>query len=113
MSGKKSREKGKRGERQARDFWKDSLGVQGVRRGQQYRGGNSSADIVGTGRFHVEVKTGRTTPNVYSAMHQCISDCPSNRFPLVQLKRDREQWLFILPEESFIHIMNRLTEYEE
>jgi hypothetical protein len=105
--GKKSRDKGKRGERAAAKWWRDSLGLPGVHRTQQYKGGGDSSDITGTLKFHTEVKVANVTPNVYNAVAQCTDDCPANRFPLVQLKRDREQWLFVMPEETFIHVMLR------
>lgn len=113
MSGLKSREKGKRGERAARDWWRVNLGIQDVARGQQFKGGGNSPDITGTLRFHTEVKVGKQTPSVYDAVCQCENECPANKFPLVQLRKDRGQWLFILPEETFIHVMNRYMIAEE
>ncbi len=111
--GKKSRDKGKRGERQARDWWREKLGLSNVHRGVQFQGGPDSPDIGGTLKFHAEVKVGRTTPPVYAAIAQCENDCPHNKFPLVQMKRDREQWLFVMPEETFIHVMIRYMKVEE
>ena len=111
--GKKSREKGKRGEREAAEWWRSNLGTQGVRRNQQFKGGGDSADIHGTLKFHAEIKRGKRTPNVYQAVDQCTNDCPANKFPLVQLRKDREQWLFVMPEETFIHVMNRYMEFED
>lgn len=99
--GKKSREKGKRGERQARDWWRDNLQIAGVHRNQQYKGGGDSADLGGIPLFHTEVKVGRRTPDIYAAVHQCESDCPPEKLPIVQLRKDREQWLFVLPESTF------------
>ena len=113
MSGLKSREKGKRGERKARDFWRNNFGLENVNRGQQRKGGPDSPDIQETLRFHTEVKCGRVTPSVYNAILQCTNDCPNNKFPLVQLRRDREQWLFVMPEETFIHVMNRYMMVED
>jgi hypothetical protein len=103
--GKKSRDKGKRGERQARDYWRDVLGLGDVIRSQQYRGTGDSADLAETLKFHTEVKVGKQTPSVYAAISQATADCPPNKFPLVQLRRDREQWLFVMPEETFTHVM--------
>ncbi len=111
--GRKSKVKGNRGERQARDWWRNVLGLKDVSRGQQFRGGGDSPDIIGTLKFHTEVKVGNRTPSVYSAVRQCTHDCPANKFPLVQMRRDREQWLFVMPEETFIHVMIRYMDYEE
>lgn len=112
MSGSKSRNKGKRGERDAAKWWRDNLELHGVSRTAQHRGSSQSADLSGTGRFHVEVKTGKVTPSVYDSVNQAKADCGASQFPLVQLKRDREEWLFVMPEETFIHMMIRYLEYE-
>lgn len=113
MSGLKSRNKGKRNERKARDFWRDKFGLQDVRRSQQFRGSGVSADLDGTLRFHTEIKTGKKTPDIYAAIKQATEDSSANKFPLVQLQRDREQWLFVMPEETFIHVINRYMMVED
>ena len=104
--GKKSREKGKRGERQARDWWRRNIRLPDVTRGQQFRGGRDSPDLAGIPIFHAEVKVGRKTPNVYSAISQCKDDCRDGFLPVVQLRRDREDWLFVCPEETFKELVN-------
>ena len=59
MSGKKSRDKGKRGERMARDYLR-SLGYGDARRGQQYSGveGRDVVVLESLPRVHIEVKYG-------------------------------------------------------
>ena len=52
--GKASREKGKRGEREASNFFKP-YGYE-TRRGVQYHGGPDSPDVVGLPDMHIEVK---------------------------------------------------------
>ncbi len=111
--GKLSRDKGKRGERLARDWWRDNLGLERVARGRQFRGGPDSPDITETLKFHTEVKVGAKCPSAYAAIAQSEADCPHSKFPLVQMKKDRSQWLFVMPEETFIHVMIRYMKVEE
>ena len=70
--GRKSKEKGKRGEREAAAEIERVLGIT-LRRGVQYQGGPGSPDVCGWTGVHVEVK--RTERLVlWSAIDQAISD---------------------------------------
>lgn len=104
MAGKKSREKGKRLEREACNFWHLS-GWEGACRTAQHRGSADSADLEHTKPFHVEVKGGKKTPDVYAAIKQATKDCGLDAYPVVQLKRDREEWLFVLPEYTMEYLL--------
>lgn len=107
MSMTNSREKGKRGERQARDYWREHIGVQSARRGQQYKGGGDSGDLAGIPIFHPEVKVGKQVPKwIYKSLNQCENDCHGDGLPIVQCKRDREEWVFILPDYVFEELVN-------
>lgn len=102
-----SREKGKRGERQARDYWRNTIGVSTARRGVQYQGGRDSPDLAGIPRFHAEVKVGGQVPKwIYSALLQSEHDSGGEKLPVVQCRRDRENWVFILPEYVFKELVN-------
>jgi hypothetical protein len=103
-----SREKGKRGERQARDYWRNVVGVSTAHRGVQYKGGGDSPDLAGIPCFHTEVKVGSQVPKwIYRAIAQSQNDSKDNgRHPIVQCKRDRGEWLFILPENVFTELVN-------
>ncbi len=90
-SGKRSREKGKRGERQ----WRDVLRAEGfhARRGQQFAGGADSPDVVceELRGFHFEVKAVERL-NIESAMDQSRRDA-GRKLPLVAHRRSHRRWL--------------------
>ena len=99
-----SREKGKRGERDAARCVQEVLGMQS-RRGLQYRGGPDSPDVIVDGLgLHFEVKyTSRL--RLYDAMDQAITDscrpmpdiryAAADRVPVVLHRRPGECWLWI------------------
>ena len=103
MSGSKSRNKGKRIEREACVFW-HLVGYEDACRTAQVKGGPESPDIMNV-PFHVEVKGGKTTPDIYAAMKQAQRDCDADTFPIVQVKRDREEWLFVLAEDTMDYFL--------
>lgn len=98
MSGRASREKGKRGERLAvalcRLLWPSA-----VRTISQARGGGEACDVSGT-PYHVEVKVG-ARPNILAAVRQAKGDSKGARPWLVFSKRDREQPLVTMSWETF------------
>jgi hypothetical protein len=91
-------QKGKRGERDARDHVTEVLGLDKgqVYRSQQYCGkGGDSADIVGIPGVHMEVK--RTEKlNLYKALDQAISDSKENNIPIVLHRKNRREWVVIV-----------------
>lgn len=99
-----SRDKGKRGERLWAEFLRDHGWTQ-ARRGQQYRGGEDSPDVVeGIPGTHCEVKF-RESLNIYAAMHQAQSEARAGNMPYVAHKRNRTQWLVTITGEDFVELM--------
>lgn len=101
------KQKGKRGELDARDHVTEVLGLAkgDIRRSQQYCGrGEDSADIVGLNGIHMEVK--RTEKLVlYKALDQAITDAKNGNIPIVLHRKNRREWVVIvrltdLPELS-------------
>ncbi len=89
-----SREKGKRGERQAAKAWAKQMGGQ-ARRGEQYSGGGDSPDIVhGYPNIHLESKYVEQG-NPYTWMQQAVEDA-GDKVPVVLHRRNRQDWLVIL-----------------
>lgn len=89
-----SRDKGKRGEREARDRLNELFGWK-CRRGQQYAGGPDSADLGDIPvDVHFEVKRVEKL-NLHSAIQQAISDA-GNNVPVVLHKRNRGEWIVSL-----------------
>jgi hypothetical protein len=103
-----NRERGKRGERDARDAVREYLGVRGAYRAAQ-SSGSLSADLGGTGNIHFEVKL-RKTLAVYDFLEQALRDC-KDKVPAVLMRRDRDEWLLMVRLKdamSFIGALNDL-----
>lgn len=116
MSGKKSRDKGKRGEREAAGVWRD-IGFTCAHRTAQHKGGGvDSADLSGTGIYFVEVCVGKQLPDIYKKVSQAVADCESEskmtdsrpRIPVVQVKKDGKEWLFVMTQEAFYRTLWRM-----
>jgi len=80
--GKASRDKGKRGEREAAAELGELLGVD-ARRGAQHKGGPDSPDVQLDGAaIHVEAKRAERL-SLYAAMTQADVDAPQGSVPIV------------------------------
>jgi len=90
-----SRDKGKRGEREAAAAMVEHLGCE-ARRGVQFQGGQDSPDVRHSiPGVHVEVKRTETF-NAYNAVEQAIRD-GGGKVPVVLHKRNRGEWLAVVP----------------
>jgi hypothetical protein len=95
--GRRSREKGKVGEREAARFIAEHWGF-AARRSQQRAGGADSQDLEGEEHgvpvipgLHLEVKRDeRRTP--YQALVQCLHDRTGDHTPAVLHRRNRQEW---------------------
>ena len=106
MSGKRSRDKGARGEREACAELERLTGVPWHRSLVQTRhGGTEAPDVVpeirGTAldRLHVEVKRGKA-PALWSALEQAKRDSGDRGVPLVLARRDRGSWVVLVELDS-------------
>tara|TARA_R110002110_G_scaffold71771_7_gene191506 strand:- start:249 stop:668 length:420 start_codon:yes stop_codon:yes gene_type:complete len=89
-----SRNKGKRGEREAARVLRDVFGCE-FRRSQQYAGGVDSADVVGgPDDLHWEVKH-QERMRLYDWIDQAVADS-GERTPLVLHRQNRKEWLVTL-----------------
>lgn len=96
--GRKSRDKGGRGEREGASFWSSVWGVVS-RRGQQRSGSPDSPDIIhDMAGVHVEVKRCEAG-NPYAWMQQAVDDAGSN-IPVVIHRRNHKDWLLIMRLED-------------
>ena len=100
--GKAQREKGKRGEREVAAIARNH-GFDGTHRGQQYRGGGDSPDVIGIPGIHPEVKRVERL-DLHAALAQSAGDAAEGEIPVVIHRRSREQWYITLPYESFLDI---------
>ena len=105
--GKKSKTKGKVGEREAAAKLSHLLGTK-VERSQQYKGGQHSADLSGAGRLHPEVKRTERL-NLYDAMSQAANDAGANNLPIVIHRRNRQPWLFICYLDDLTNVAQEVT----
>lgn len=101
MSGKASRDKGKRGERELAKTLR-SYGFD-TKRGQQYCGANGDADVVGLPGVHIECKRVERL-NLYDAMAQSMSDARKNEIPVVMHRKNNCEWLVTLEIDDFMKI---------
>ncbi len=98
MSGRRSRSKGARGERQAARELSRVLGVP-ARRGQQFSGVEGKDVVVGLDGLHVEVKRCEKL-SLYPAIEQARRDAGTGEVPLVLHRRNGKPWLVILELED-------------
>lgn len=100
MSGRHSRNKGKRGEREVANALSDA-GFVGIKRGWQARVGSTECDVEGT-PWWLEVKRGKRC-NPRAAYRQAVSDT-DGRMPVVVWRDDREDWMVTLSFKDFIEL---------
>jgi Holliday junction resolvase len=103
-----SRDKGKRGEREAARALQEHLGCN-ARRGVQFAGGPESPDVVhDVPGVHVEVKYTEKL-NVWKAMDQATEDC-GEKVPIVLHRKSRRDWLVMVPLERLTELCERVSE---
>jgi len=105
--GKRSRDKGKRGERE----WAKFLSAHGfpAYRGMQFsgrgKGGEEAPDVVcDTLPYHHEVKRVERL-NLQAAMEQSIEDAEEGKTPIVAHKKNNKQWLVTMLAEDWIELV--------
>lgn len=100
MSGKASREKGKRGEREAAKFLRGH-GYGEARRGQQYSGASGNADVTGLPGVHLEVKRTEAL-RLYDALDQARRDATHGEVPVVLHRKNNCRWVVVLDAEDWM-----------
>ena len=100
---KNSRAKGCRGEREFAALLK-SYGLE-ARRGQQFSGGGDSPDVVhNLTDVHFEVKRVQAG-NPYEWLEQACRDCKQGAIPVVAHRRNRKNWMAIIPMEAMLDLL--------
>ncbi len=97
--GRKSREKGKRGEREIAGILREH-GYLEARRGVQYSGRTGAADVIGLPGWHIEVKRVENF-NLIAAAEQAERDAQAGERWVVFYRPSRKPWLAALPTETF------------
>jgi Holliday junction resolvase len=98
-----SRAKGKNGELELAAFLREH-GFE-ARRGQQFSGGDDSPDVVhDIPGVHIECKRVEQG-NLYDWLAQAKRDARSGTIPLVAHRRNRQEWVAILPLEDLLALL--------
>jgi len=105
--GRMSRQKGKRGEREAAAELGALLGC-GARRGVQYHGGPDSPDVVLDGGVKIHVEAKRTeTLSVYVALSQAASDAGDST-PMVWHRRNGKGSVCIVATSNLVALAREI-----
>ena len=99
-----SRRKGVVGEREIAKYLRDH-GFTEARRGQQFKGGADSPDVVGLTGFHVEVKRVERL-DLNAAMEQSIRDSAPNEKPIVVHRRNNDYWKVTMRLDDFMEVIH-------
>ena len=112
MAGMKSRRKGKVVERALAEFLRDH-GFAQAHRGQQYRGGEHSADVVGLPGIHIEAKGLKRFETLHRWMEKCEAESFVEEDPAVFIKANGKRWLVCLDAKDFLDLMKELIELRD
>ena len=104
MSGRRSRNKGKTGEREFAAILREH-GHEDARRGRQYKGTDDSPDVVGLGDdFHLEVKR-REAIRIEEWCKQVEAEAAPGSTPVVAWRRNHQPWRVTLPLTDFLRLV--------
>lgn len=104
-----SRNKGAAGERELAAKLRE-YGYK-CRRGQQYRGANGDADVVGLPGIHIEVKRVEKL-NLYDAMAQSVRDAKDGETPAVFHRKNNKEWLVTLRLDDYMKMYGGIRSAE-
>lgn len=99
-----SRRKGAVGEREIAKYLRDH-GFTEARRGQQFKGGADSPDVVGLTGFHIEVKRVERL-DLNAAMEQSIRDSAPDEKPIVVHRRNNDYWKVTMRLDDFMEVIH-------
>ena len=94
--------KGKKGEREWANVLKEH-GYKEARRGQQYKGGGDSPDVVGLPGIHQEVKRVEKL-RLWESFEQSKRDADDGEIPIVVHRANRRPWIVIMDAEDFLSL---------
>lgn len=102
---KNSRAKGKRGELELAHKLREH--GYSTRRGQQYSGTETSADVVGLPGIHIECKRVEAL-NIYTSIMQAVHDTgESGDLPAVFHRKNNQPWLVTMRLEEWLALYRR------
>lgn len=100
--GKRSRNKGGVGERELAALLRDN-GFD-AHRGQQFKGGSDSPDVVGLPGFHVECKRVEKG-SLYEWLAQAQCDAAGKSIPVVAHRKNHREWVAVLSWKDFMELV--------
>jgi hypothetical protein len=107
--GKKSRDKGARGELEWAEFLRKNLQCPDARRGRQYQGGDDSPDVKGgIPGTSVEVKRVEAL-RIHAAIDQAVEDAGEDEVPYVAFKKNHKDWLVIVKAEDLVGLAKAIA----
>ena len=98
--GRKSRNKGKAGEREVAKILRDH-GFPGERTAQCRGKDGGEPDVIGMAGIHLEVKRTEAL-SLYTAMEQAIRDRQGGDIPVVVHRRNGKRWLAVMLLDDFL-----------
>jgi Holliday junction resolvase len=103
MSGRRSKQRGKRGEREVATILREN--GHDAKRGWQVRGGANEADVIsGSLGRHVEVKYCERL-NIYDALAQAERDSQGKQPYVVVFRRNRTKWFAAVELAEFLKLV--------
>ena len=106
--GRASRDKGKRGEREAASELGALLGVD-ARRGAQHKGGPDSPDVVLDGvAIHVEAKRSERL-SLYAALAQADEDAPRDAVPIVWHRANGRRSVIVVDTANLVALAREVV----
>lgn len=103
MAGKKSRDKGARGERELSALLR-AEGYENAKRGQQFCGINGNADVIDAlPHIHIECKRVERL-QIYDAINQSKRDARDGELATVFHRKNNCEWLVTMPFDEWIKV---------
>ena len=99
-----SRQKGARGEREFAEL----LRARGheAKRGQQFKGGDESPDVISSLPIHFEVKRVENF-SVYDSLRQAVRDANGKKVPVVAHRRNGRKWVAVMLMDDLLDLVER------
>ena len=110
--GRKSRDKGKRGEREAATVLNQMLPGCNARRGVQFQGGTESPDVkhdIAGIQFEVK-RAERLSP--YAALEQAAGDCGALDKPVVLHRRNGKEWIAVMYLDDLVDVADLIIGFD-
>lgn len=102
MTGKMSRDKGKRGERELAQKLRE-YGFSDCRRGRQSGSADGTADVINLPGIWIEAKRVERL-ELYTALSQAKSDARDGEMPVVMHRKNNCEWVVIQPLSDWIQL---------